>query len=200
MQRLSIRLSLVERMFLKFWINTVKRSLICTQALNSLILNIFIHICYILGMSQQKQSKHYFDFFDFFAGGIAGIVAKTLTAPIERVKLLLQTESQNSKLKTKYKGIADCFTRCVKQEGFLSLWRGNGVNVIRYFPTQAINFSTKDFYGRLLDVSSKQGNKTEFLLYSILCGGLAGSTTTCFVHPLDFARTRLAVDLGKTGS
>lgn len=35
-------------------------------------------------------------------------------------------------------------------------------------------------------------------MYHILCGGLAGSTTTCFVHPLDFARTRLAVDLGKS--
>jgi solute carrier family 25 (adenine nucleotide translocator) protein 4/5/6/31 len=40
----------------------------------------------------------------------------------------------------------------------------------------------------------------EFLFYNILCGGLAGSTTTCFVHPLDFARTRLAVDLGKSSN
>lgn len=151
-------------------------------------------------MSQQKQSHSYFDFFDFFAGGMAGIIAKTLTAPIERVKLLLQTEGENAKLKTKYSGIVDCFTRCIKEEGVLSLWRGNGVNVIRYFPTQAINFSTKDFYGRLIKVNERRGSNTEFLLANILCGGLAGSTTTCFVHPLDFARTRLAVDLGKSAS
>ena len=94
----------------------------------------------------------YFNLFDFFAGGVAGIVAKTLTAPIERVKLLLQTEAENAKLKNKYGGIVDCFVRCVKEEGILSLWRGNGVNVIRYFPTQALNFSTKDFYGRLLKI------------------------------------------------
>ena len=89
-----------------------------------------------------------FDIFDFFAGGIAGIIAKTATAPIERVKLLLQTEMENPKLKSKYNGIIDCFRRCVREEGVLSLWRGNGVNVVRYFPTQALNFSTKDFYGR----------------------------------------------------
>jgi len=88
--------------------------------------------------------------------------------------------------------------RCVKEEGVISLWRGNGVNVIRYFPTQAINFSTKDFFGRLIKVNEYIGNKTQFLFANILCGGLAGSVTTCFVHPLDFARTRLAVDIGKT--
>lgn len=118
---------------------------------------IYIHIslivCCNLEMSQQKESKKYFDFFDFFAGGLAGIIAKTVTAPIERVKLLLQTEHENTKLKTKYNGIIDCFSRCIKEEGVISLWRGNGVNVIRYFPTQALNFSTKDFYGRLLKIS-----------------------------------------------
>jgi solute carrier family 25 (mitochondrial adenine nucleotide translocator), member 4/5/6/31 len=80
----------------------------------------------------------------------------------------------------------------------LSLWRGNGVNVIRYFPTQALNFSFKDFYGRLLNIEEKKANKTNFLFYNIACGGMAGCTTTLFVHPLDFARTRMAVDLGRS--
>jgi len=149
-------------------------------------------------MAQKQHKKHYFDIFDFFAGGMAGIIAKTLTAPIERVKLLLQTEGENAKLKKKYGGIVECFTRCVRDEGVLSLWRGNGVNVIRYFPTQALNFSAKDFFGRLIRVEERRSSNTEFLLANILCGGLAGCFTTCFVHPLDFARTRLAVDLGKS--
>ena len=62
----------------------------------------------------KAKGGQYFDLFDFFAGGLAGIIAKTLTAPIERVKLLLQTEHENKKLKTKYLGIADCFKRCIK--------------------------------------------------------------------------------------
>jgi solute carrier family 25 (adenine nucleotide translocator) protein 4/5/6/31 len=38
----------------------------------------------------------------------------------------------------------DCFTRVYKEEGVLAFWRGNWANVIRYFPTTAINFSVKD--------------------------------------------------------
>jgi solute carrier family 25 (adenine nucleotide translocator) protein 4/5/6/31 len=51
---------------------------------------------------------------DFIAGGVAGIVSKTIAAPIERVKLLLQTSRENTKLTSQYKGIADCFKRCIK--------------------------------------------------------------------------------------
>lgn len=82
--------------------------------------------------------------FDFFSGGIAGVIAKTLCAPVERVKLLMQTEKMNTQIKTPYKGISDCFLRCYRDDGifffqnilgFISLWRGNGVNIMRYFPT-----------------------------------------------------------------
>ena len=61
----------------------------------------------------------------------------------------MQTQTENLKLSRKYNGIFDCFRRCVKEDGFLSLWRGNGVNVIRYFPTQALNFSFKDYFNSL---------------------------------------------------
>lgn len=81
---------------------------------------------------------------DFLSGGVSGAIAKTCCAPIERVKLLMQTANMNIKLHTPYTGIIDCATRCINEDGkelvdknlgFLSLWRGNGVNVIRYFPT-----------------------------------------------------------------
>lgn len=88
--------------------------------------------------------------FNFLTGGLAGIIAKTTCAPIERVKLLIQTDLENEKIGKRYTGILDCFRRCIKEEGFLSLWRGNWVNVIRYFPTQALNFSFKDYFGKKL--------------------------------------------------
>jgi solute carrier family 25 (adenine nucleotide translocator) protein 4/5/6/31 len=70
------------------------------------------------------------------AGGISGALAKTIAAPIERVKLLLQTQHTNPKLIDRpYTGITNCFKRVFVEEGLASFWRGNWANVIRYFPT-----------------------------------------------------------------
>jgi solute carrier family 25 (adenine nucleotide translocator) protein 4/5/6/31 len=38
----------------------------------------------------------------------------------------------------------------------------------------------------------------KFFIGNLLSGGVAGATSLCFVYPLDFARTRLAVDVGKS--
>jgi solute carrier family 25 (adenine nucleotide translocator) protein 4/5/6/31 len=75
---------------------------------------------------------------DFCIGGVTGGITKTLTAPIERVKLLIQTQDANPLIRSgeveRYKGISDCFNRVWADQGFGSFWRGNGANVIRYFP------------------------------------------------------------------
>ena len=47
---------------------------------------------------------------------------------------------------TPYKGIMDCFSRTYRDEGLVSLWRGNTANVIRYFPTQALNFAFSAYH------------------------------------------------------
>lgn len=80
---------------------------------------------------------------DFLMGGVSAAVSKTAAAPIERVKLLIQNQREMIKagrLSEPYKGISDCFTRTIKDEGVISLWRGNTANVIRYFPTQVNHF------------------------------------------------------------
>lgn len=76
---------------------------------------------------------------DFLMGGVSAAVSKTAAAPIERVKLLIQNQDEMIKagrLSEPYKGIGDCFSRTIKDEGMVALWRGNTANVIRYFPTQ----------------------------------------------------------------
>jgi len=74
---------------------------------------------------------------DFLIGGVSAAVSKTIVAPIERVKLLLQVQDASSTIKAedRYNGIVDCFQRVIKEQGFASLWRGNLANVVRYFPT-----------------------------------------------------------------
>ena len=76
---------------------------------------------------------------DFLMGGVSAAVSKTAAAPIERVKLLIQNQDEmikTGRLAEPYKGIGECFSRKIKDEGLGSLWRGNTANVIRYFPTQ----------------------------------------------------------------
>src|SRR5262245_38645068 len=96
------------------------------------------------------------------------------------------------------KGILDCLVRIPKEQGVLSFWRGNLTNVIRYIPTQAFNFAFKDKYKQLF-IGSVDKNEQfgRYFLGNLASGGLAGSTSLCLVYPLDFARTRLAVDIGK---
>ncbi|XP_042908957.1 ADP/ATP translocase 1 isoform X2 [Parasteatoda tepidariorum] len=99
------------------------------------------------------------------------------------------------------RSMVDAFVRIPKEQGFLSFWRGNLVNCIRYFPTQALNFAFKDKYR---DIFLKGVNKkTQFWRYfmgNLGAGGAAGASSLIFVYPLDFARTRMSVDVGKAAA
>lgn len=137
---------------------------------------------------------------DFVAGGVAAAISKTAVAPIERVKLLLQVQHISKQISEdqRYKGMVDCFVRIPKEQGFLSYWRGNLANVIRYFPTQALNFAFKDKYKQIfLGGVDKRTQFWRYFMGNLASGGAAGATSLCFVYPLDFARTRLAADVGK---
>lgn len=137
---------------------------------------------------------------DWITGGTAAAISKTAVAPIERVKLLLQVQDASKTITAdkKYKGIIDVLVRVPKEQGFWALWRGNLANVIRYFPTQALNFAFKDTYKRwFIEGVDKKKEFWKFFAGNLASGGLAGATSLCFVYPLDFARTRLAADIGK---
>jgi len=137
---------------------------------------------------------------DFLAGGISGAIAKTATAPIERVKLIIQTQDANPKIKSgevpRYTGIGNCFMRVYQEQGLKAFWRGNLTNVIRYFPTQAFNFAFKDTIKAMFPRYSPKTEFFWFFMTNMASGGLAGAGSLCIVYPLDYARTRLASDVG----
>jgi len=137
---------------------------------------------------------------DFLAGGISGAVSKTITAPIERVKLIIQTQDANPKIVSgevpRYTGIVNCFTRVRSEQGMGAFWRGNATNCIRYFPTQAFNLSFKDSIKSMFPKYSPKNDFWPFFGVNLASGGLAGAGSLCFVYPLDYARTRLASDVG----
>mmetsp|Transcript_22520 Transcript_22520/g.36853 ORF Transcript_22520/g.36853 Transcript_22520/m.36853 type:complete len:311 (-) Transcript_22520:421-1353(-) len=138
---------------------------------------------------------------NFALSGAAAIISKTAAAPIERVKLLVQNQDEmlkTGRLDTPYKGVIDCTARTYRAEGFLSFWRGNLANCIRYFPTQALNFAFKDQIKALFKPKKSDSYPVKFSK-NIASGGAAGAMSLLFVYSLDYCRTRLAND-AKAGS
>jgi len=139
---------------------------------------------------------------NFGLSGIAAVTSKTVAAPIERVKLLIQTQDAMLKagtLKEPYKGVVDCTKRVLATEGVGPFWRGNMANCLRYFPTQALNFAFKGQIKAFFKSKPGEGFGTR-LGKNVAAGGMAGALSLCVVYSLDFARTRLASDLkGKDG-
>jgi len=134
---------------------------------------------------------------DFMMGGVSAAVAKTAAAPIERVKLMIQNQDEMIKagrLDKPYKGITDCFSRVIREEGVAPLWRGNLANVIRYFPTQALNFAFKDYFKRLFNKNKDRDGYMMWFIGNLASGGAAGASSLVFVYSLDYGRTRLAND------
>jgi len=134
---------------------------------------------------------------DFAMGGVSAAVSKPAAAPIERVKLLIQNQDEmikSGRLAVPYKGIADCFKRVMSEEGFVALWRGNLANVIRYFPTQALNFAFKDQFKRMFGYTKERDGYWKWFGGNLASGGAAGAASLTFVYSLDYARTRLAND------
>ncbi|EEQ27994.1 ADP/ATP carrier protein [Microsporum canis] len=134
---------------------------------------------------------------DFMMGGVSAAVSKTAAAPIERVKLLIQNQDEmlkTGRLDRKYNGIMDCFRRTAGTEGMVSLWRGNTANVIRYFPTQALNFAFRDTYKSMFAFKKDRDGYWTWMAGNLASGGMAGATSLLFVYSLDYARTRLAND------
>ncbi len=48
------------------------------------------------------------------------------------------------------------------------------------------------------EAAADESHKAIYVMKSILAGGLAGCGTSLIVYPLDFARTRMGVDIGRT--
>ncbi|KAL8503904.1 hypothetical protein ACS0TY_022581 [Phlomoides rotata] len=157
------------------------------------------------GARKQSRPSNWLTNFhrDLTTGAVMGGVVHTIVAPIERAKLLLQTQESNIAIleggpHRRFKGMVDCIVRTVREEGILSLWRGNGSSVIRYYPSVALNFSLKDLYRNILRGNSQKGDLLSGPSANFIAGSLAGCTTLIIIYPLDIAHTRLAADLGRT--
>uniref|UniRef100_A0A671Y9D4 Solute carrier family 25 member 25 n=1 Tax=Sparus aurata TaxID=8175 RepID=A0A671Y9D4_SPAAU len=123
------------------------------------------------------------------AGGGAGAVSRTCTAPLDRLKVLMQVHASKSNSMR----ISGGFTQMIREGGVRSLWRGNGINVIKIAPESAIKFMAYEQIKRLIGSNQEMLGIAERLV----AGSLAGAIAQSSIYPMEVLKTRLA--LRKTG-
>jgi hypothetical protein len=130
------------------------------------------------------------------AGGLAGMAAKTLTAPIDRIKILFQVTDR----KFSFRSASELFMHVCRTEGPVALWRGNNAQLLRVFPYAGIQFMCYDFYkGKIRNLSSTtiSPGSSFSAVENLFAGAFAGATSVAVTYPLDCLRARLAVEEGK---
>ncbi|GMM44326.1 coenzyme A transporter [Pichia kluyveri] len=125
------------------------------------------------------------------AGGMAGISAKTLVAPLDRVKILFQTNNPHySKYVGSFKGLFNAISHIYSINGIRGLYQGHSATLLRIFPYAAIKFVAYEQYRSFLIPDSSYETASRRLL----AGSLAGISSVFFTYPLDLIRVRLAFE------
>ncbi|KAK5620973.1 hypothetical protein CRENBAI_016218 [Crenichthys baileyi] len=123
------------------------------------------------------------------AGGGAGAISRTCTAPLDRLKVMMQVYGSRTNNMCMMSGLM----QMIKEGGMRSLWRGNGVNIIKIAPESALKFMAYEQIKRLIGSDSE----TLSILDRFVAGSLAGVTAQSTIYPMEVLKTRLA--LRKTG-
>uniref|UniRef100_W8B697 Calcium-binding mitochondrial carrier protein SCaMC-2 n=1 Tax=Ceratitis capitata TaxID=7213 RepID=W8B697_CERCA len=121
------------------------------------------------------------------AGGIAGAVSRTCTAPLDRIKVFLQVQTHKA-------GISDSLRYMLNEGGLRSMWRGNGINVLKIAPESAIKFAAYEKIKRLIRGDEK---RQMTIGERFMAGAAAGGISQTAIYPMEVLKTRLA--LRKTG-
>jgi hypothetical protein len=126
----------------------------------------------------------------------AQAVARTATAPIERVRLIMQTQAVSKVPKSSYiQGLYHAAYRIPARQGYQSLWRGNGTNVLRALPGCLILFSNSNDRHKEILCGAGMAERKSSLGKRVTFAGFAGLCMTAVSYPLDVVRTRLTVDM-----
>jgi len=123
------------------------------------------------------------------------VVGKTLTAPIERIKILLQTGDTILIQGQQTLSARQILSSVTNTQGFWSLWRGNWTNCTRIVPTYALRFTLLDKYKSLLSVRTPSRRAPlNQLIAELIPAAMSGGSTLLVTYPLDLLRTRLSAD------
>ncbi|XP_044485559.1 probable envelope ADP,ATP carrier protein, chloroplastic [Mangifera indica] len=134
----------------------------------------------------------------FAAGAIAGAAAKIVTAPLDRIKMLMQTHGVRAGQEGAKKAIGfieSCIAAIAliaKEEGIKGYWKGNLPQVIKIIPYSAVQLFAYETHKKLF----KDRDRQLSVIGRLAAGACAGMTSTFVTYPLDVLRLRLAVEPG----
>ena len=133
---------------------------------------------------------------NLFAGGIAGMVAKSVVAPFDRIKILYQVTNAEFRLRK----VPSVARTIIDTEGWAALWKGNTATLIRVFPYSGIQFMVFDWYKSYYLYQHRRGSQQHPMekwgltpLESLFAGMIAGTVSVICTYPLDLTRAQLAV-------
>ncbi len=115
--------------------------------------------------------------------GVAGCVSRTATAPLDRIKVIYQARGG----KAASEGLVGSVRKMLKEGGWASMWRGNGVNCLKIAPESAFKFQAYEAYKRLLFGQDSEGgsNSPPALHEKFVSGALAGATAQTIIYPME---------------
>ncbi|KAM3067248.1 coenzyme A transporter [Clarireedia jacksonii] len=145
---------------------------------------------------EKNRNKQSWDYIwrSGLAGGLAGSAAKTVVAPLDRVKILFQASNpQFAKYAGSWSGVIAAMKFIYKDDGTRGLFRGHSATILRIFPYAAIKFLA---YEQVRAVFIR-GPEQETPWRRLVSGSLAGVTSVFFTYPLEVIRVRLAFETKK---
>ncbi|KAJ3340614.1 hypothetical protein HDU93_006729 [Gonapodya sp. JEL0774] len=142
-------------------------------------------------IERRHRDKRSMDYVarSLLAGGVAGCVAKTVIAPLDRVKILFQTSNPKFQRHIgSFTGFFDAMREIYTEYGARGLFQGHSATLLRIFPYAALKFMAFEQYKHWLMpvVADETGLK------HLLAGSLAGVTSVFFTYPLELIRVRMA--------
>ncbi|KAH7096810.1 mitochondrial carrier [Auriculariales sp. MPI-PUGE-AT-0066] len=143
----------------------------------------------LLSTRPQRDSYDYI-LRSTLAGGFAGGLAKTVIAPIERVKILFQTHTKEYAKYSGFTGLALTLRDIMRTEGIRGLFRGHSLTLTRAIPHAAAGYTI--YEGISAWIMPTESEKTS--LRRLATGALTGLSTLPFTYPFELIRVRMAID------
>ncbi|KAI8897399.1 mitochondrial carrier domain-containing protein [Globomyces pollinis-pini] len=129
------------------------------------------------------------------AGGVAGAVSRTATAPLDRLKVLLQTDTHNHRAYSHWVSIKKGVNIIYNDGGIRSFFKGNGLNCLKIIPESALKFYVFETSKDLLSDYYKVNKDDLGISSRFLAGGMAGLISQFAIYPMETIKTRLMAQI-----